>query len=123
MPASFKHEFVPHVNFRFGWAMSHAKTRFQNRLIGYAFVYILNELIVADAEKVYAVFVETLSKVRLILPRQSPVRVSPDLIDHSTKIDQAADLIAGTTQNNIFHGGGHSLRKMTYERQDKNPLV
>jgi hypothetical protein len=26
MPASFKHEFVPHVNFSFRWAMPHAKT-------------------------------------------------------------------------------------------------
>jgi hypothetical protein len=34
MPASFKHEFVPDVNFSFGWAMPHAKTRFQNRFIG-----------------------------------------------------------------------------------------
>jgi len=43
MPASFKHEFVPYVSFRFRRAMSHAKTRFQNCLIGYSFVYILNQ--------------------------------------------------------------------------------
>src|SRR6266550_3296383 len=98
MPASFKHEFIPYVNFRFRRAMSHAKTRFQNRLIGCNFVYVL------DAEKVYAVFVETFSNVRLILSGQFPVGVSPDLIDHSTKIDQAADLIGGTTQIRIFHG-------------------
>src|SRR5882762_1766033 len=112
MPASFEHEFIPYVNFRFRRAMSHAKTRFQNRLIGCTFVYVLDQEIGVDAEKVYAVFVETFSKVRLILSRQFPVGVSPDLIDHSTKIDHAADLIAGTTQTHIFHVRAFPLRKM-----------
>jgi hypothetical protein len=52
------------------------------------------------------VFVETFSKIRLILLRQYPIGVSPDLIDHSTKIDQAADLIGGTTQIHIVHVRG-----------------
>src|SRR5882724_5058457 len=87
VPASFKHEFVPHVNFSFRRAMSHAKTRLQNRFIGETFVYILNHQIVADAEEVYAVFVETFSKARLILGRQFPLGMGPNLIDHSTKIN------------------------------------
>jgi hypothetical protein len=33
------------------------------------------------------------------------------LINHSAKIDQAADLIVGTTQTNIFHGGNLPLKK------------
>src|SRR5882757_8944456 len=86
VPASFKHEFVPHVNFSFRRAMSHAKTRLQNRFIGETFGYILNHQIVADAEEVYAVFVETFSKARLILGRQFPLGMGPNLIDHSTKI-------------------------------------
>jgi hypothetical protein len=113
MPASFHHKFVPHVNFSFRRAMSHAKTRLQNRAIGETCVYVLNNQIVANAEKVDAVFVETLSKVDLILWRQLPFGMSPDLIDHSTEINQAADLIARTTQTHIFHGGAFRLRKMT----------
>src|SRR6266487_6371206 len=129
MPAAFKHEFVPYVNFRFRGAMPHAKTRFQNRLIGYTFVYILNQYIVADAEKVYAVFVERFSKVRLILSRQFAVGVSANLIDHSTKIDQATDRIAGTTQDDTFHGGlflkknhlGTSREKFRADSQSAKP--
>jgi hypothetical protein len=54
----------------------------------------------------YSVRVETFSKVRLILLWQFTVGVSPDLIDHSTKINQAADLLARTTQTHIFHEAG-----------------
>jgi hypothetical protein len=42
----------------------------------------------------------------LILLWQFTVGVSPDLIDHSTKINQAADLLARTTQTHIFHEAG-----------------
>jgi hypothetical protein len=49
----------------------------------------------------------------LILWKQFAVGVGPDLIDHPAKIDQAADLIAGTAQTDIFHGEDRSLRKMT----------
>ena len=50
-------------------------------------------------------FVETFSKARLILWREFPLGMGPDLIDHSTKINQTVDLFAGTTQAHIFHRG------------------
>src|SRR5262245_15730299 len=56
-------------------------------------------------------FVETFPKARFVIGRQFPLRMSPDLIKHTAKINQTADLFAGTAQTYIFHVRGLVLKK------------
>src|SRR5262245_66187990 len=51
MPASFAHEFIPHINFSFRRLASHPKTRLQNRFVCEALMYVLNYYLVTNSEE------------------------------------------------------------------------
>ena len=42
IPASFSHEFIPHINLTLGRPMSHPKTRLQNCRVAEAVVHVLD---------------------------------------------------------------------------------
>jgi hypothetical protein len=67
VPTTLAHEFVPDVNVVFGWLASHCEAPLQNLLIGAVLFHALDQVMIVDAEKLHAFFVEALSKVRMII--------------------------------------------------------
>src|ERR1700746_2060504 len=107
MPASFSHEFIPHINLTLGRSVSHSKTRLQNRLVAETVIHVIDYQLVSNPEKGYAFFVETFSKVHLIFERQFSFGMATDFVEHSAEIKQVADLVVGTTNTQLSHTAAH----------------
>ena len=107
IPASFSHEFIPHINLTLGRSMSHPKTRLQNCRVAEAVVHVLDYQLVSNPEKGCAFFVKTFSKVHFIFERQFSFVMATDFVQHSAKIKQAAHLVVGTTKTHVSHTTAH----------------
>src|SRR5436190_6967275 len=107
IPASFSHEFIPHINLTLGWSMSHSKTRLQNCRVAEAMVHVLDYQLVSNSEKGCAFFVKTSSKIHFIFERQFSSVMATDFIQHSAEIKQAAHLVVGTTKTHVSQTTPH----------------
>ena len=103
IPASFSHEFIPHMNLTLGRSMCHPETRLQNCCVIEAVVYVLDHKLVFNSEKGCAFFVKTFSQVHFIFERQFPFVMETDFVQHSAEIEQAAHFVVGTTKTQVSY--------------------
>jgi len=81
--------------------VSPRKTPIEELLVRSAFLYSIDQVTIADAEKFEAISIETLAQIRLILRGKIAFRVEANLIEHTAEIDQTANLPVGTSNRGI----------------------
>ena len=102
VPASFSHEFIPHINLTLGRSMSHPKTRLQNCRVVEAVVHVLDYQLDSTLEKGCAFFVKTFSEVHFIFNGGSPFVVATDFVQHlGRQKGSPAYLVVGTTNTDV----------------------
>src|SRR4029453_10398748 len=97
VPTPLPHEFVPDVNLGIGRTLTLIETPPQNFLVGPAFPYSSDYIVVLHMQKFDAELIETSAEIGLIVGRQFVFLMDPNLIEHASEIDKTVDFCRWAT--------------------------